>query len=948
VQGARIIPFWLLALYAFGAPLASGQRLPIRQYGVADGLAQNQVVSILQDRRGFLWFGSWEGLSRFDGRRFVNYGLDDGLPHAVVNSLSEDPSGRLWVGTSGGLATLIEEAAPGDRSRFRPHGAGLGPENTVLAVVFEPDGRPWCLTRSGLYRGREERDLAWTFERALSGAPGADSTQTALADPQGRLWFGVLDTLVSVSQGRVERHLPPAALRGGDILGLLERAPGRILVAFKHDVLEFTAASASWSWMDLELEDNELTGPLARNARGVLFVGTRGGLLRIEGEGQRLYTAEEGLAQDYVGALAVDREGDLWIGHGAKGSGRGLSRLLDNGIQSWTQREGLPEPSTLGIAVSADGRVHASTEDSGLFEILDDGRIRTVPGSRGRPLDEAQRRLAQDARGDWWMGTQRSLFRFAGPALRIDHGSRRFTAADGFAGVPVDIHADPQGGVSVATADGSFYRFDPERPQPERSRIDPSPPGAQVQSFLHDHQGRLWLGLRHHGLSMTADPSVPVPRWTSYSTRNGLASNAVWCLAEDARGRIYAGTSRGLDRLDPETGRVRHFKTSDGLPGDVVNDCTVDAGGHLWLALQGGVARLDPEARPPLPRGPSVYLTRVAVAGAEVPLPERGTPRLDGLELPAARNSLVIDYLAPGADEVSYQYRLENVDREWSAPSPTSSVHYARLPPGRYRFTVRALLAEGVPSAEPALLEFRVAPPFWRRGWFLALMGALALAAALGAHRVRVGRVLALQRVRTQIASDLHDDLGSGLGSIGILAGLSAEGGLAEEEQRSLARRIAETAAEMGSVLSDIVWTLRRDTASLEALGTHLAERAARLFPLPPPEFQTRFPDEWPEVELSLIARRSLLLIALESLHNAARHAQASRVTLGVEVKDSRLRLWVEDDGRGFATHLPADPDRGMGLTNMRRRAGEAKAEIDFRPRPGGGTVIDLSMRLGR
>jgi signal transduction histidine kinase len=205
---------------------------------------------------------------------------------------------------------------------------------------------------------------------------------------------------------------------------------------------------------------------------------------------------------------------------------------------------------------------------------------------------------------------------------------------------------------------------------------------------------------------------------------------------------------------------------------------------------------------------------------------------------------------------------------------------------------------------------------------------------------------MALQHVRTQIARDLHDELGSGLGSIGILAGLSAEGSLAPDEGPRLARRIAETAGEMGDALSDIVWALRSDTASLEAMASHLAERAARLFPLPPPELSTQFPSEWPRVELSLIVRRSLLLIALEALHNAARHARAARVTLGLAAEGAQLRLWVEDDGRGLPPDGPPPSEGGMGLANMRRRAQEARADIAFSRPPGGGTRVEVRLDL--
>jgi signal transduction histidine kinase len=185
---------------------------------------------------------------------------------------------------------------------------------------------------------------------------------------------------------------------------------------------------------------------------------------------------------------------------------------------------------------------------------------------------------------------------------------------------------------------------------------------------------------------------------------------------------------------------------------------------------------------------------------------------------------------------------------------------------------------------------------------------------------------------------DLHDEMGSGLGSIGILSELAAGDELDRPKQQEVAREIADTAGELGTALTEIVWTLRPGTTTLESLAYHLAERGGRLFPGESPALVTEFPSPWPRVELSLAVRRSLLLIASEALHNAARHAQPHRVVLGVAPASDRKRwvLWVADDGQGWRT---VDANSGMGLENMRRRARDIRAEISFETN-GGGTRV--------
>ncbi len=198
-------------------------------------------------------------------------------------------------------------------------------------------------------------------------------------------------------------------------------------------------------------------------------------------------------------------------------------------------------------------------------------------------------------------------------------------------------------------------------------------------------------------------------------------------------------------------------------------------------------------------------------------------------------------------------------------------------------------------------------------------------------HRARVRRLVELERLRTRIAMDLHDDVGSGLGSIAVLAGVSAEAALDEEKRRSLSREIAETAQQLGGAMADIVWSLRSGSGTLEALAAHLAERGNRLFASGEPELVVDFPDPWPAVPLTLAVRRSVLLIAVEAMHNAARHSGARRVALGIRpggapLAPDRRRRWARDAGGGARTGRT----EGLGMTSMRRRAEEIGARLEF------------------
>jgi signal transduction histidine kinase len=231
--------------------------------------------------------------------------------------------------------------------------------------------------------------------------------------------------------------------------------------------------------------------------------------------------------------------------------------------------------------------------------------------------------------------------------------------------------------------------------------------------------------------------------------------------------------------------------------------------------------------------------------------------------------------------------------------------------------------------------------PFYRSAWFLMLMVADAAAFVLAAYRTRIARTLALERQRTRIAMDLHDEMGSRLGSIGLLADLAADETVDEQRRMRLLNEIAETAAGLGLSLTDIVWSLRRGQMTMESLARHLAGHGRRLFPGNHPAFEPRFPDTWPVIELSLSAGRNALLVGLEALHNAAQHARPGRVVLELRPEGRHWRLMVSDDGQGF-DHGVVPGGGGFGLETMRRRAAEIGATLDVHSSAGHGTSVAL------
>ena len=296
---------------------------------------------------------------------------------------------------------------------------------------------------------------------------------------------------------------------------------------------------------------------------------------------------------------------------------------------------------------------------------------------------------------------------------------------------------------------------------------------VRVTALHVDPRGRLWVGTRGAGLYRSDDPAAERPRFTAYTVANGLSSGTVWCLTDDGAGKLYAGTARGVDRLEPESGQFKHFSVADGLAGSEVIAAFRDRDGALWFGTFKGISRLTRASgcrartahrldwrtahsrRGPAARAPGPVRTSRCAISRHIRIRSRSTT---SASLPHPESCSRIST------------NSKDTDSAWTAPTPERTVNYAELAPGSYRFLVRAVNADGQASQAPASVTFTILPPVWKRGWFLGTLALLAIASGYAVHKSRVTRLLEMERLRTRIASDLHDDVGSSLTQISILS----------------------------------------------------------------------------------------------------------------------------------------------------------------------------------
>jgi ligand-binding sensor domain-containing protein/signal transduction histidine kinase len=977
--------------------VAYGQQLSIRHYDVSDGLAHSHVSAMHQDAKGYLWLATWEGLSRFDGYRFTNYTQRDGLGDPIINDITEDHKGNIWVATNGGgIARLVNdrsvtEPATGGSQKFVSYRVGdSAVSNRVNALAFDSQNHPWCATDGGLYRGAFGQNGDLRFD--VISPHQTEIKMAAFADSHGRLWFGIQHELIEVVHDQIIKYGPEDEVGHTEVQSITDDRRGRLFVANQHEVFEFIAPAddkgrGRWQRLPVTFKSDQDVSALLFDSAGVLWIGTSDGLVKYHDGKQTLYTSAQGLSDNHIQSLAEDRDGNLWIGS----FGGGVCKLSSELIVTFTRTEGLPHQDVQKVIEDSAGHLYASIHGGGIVKIVE-GRAVAVEKSQ-LAFTDSNDRIFQDRRGDWWIGTNSGLFRFQGPELQL-HRGHKFSAVDGIGDGPImsGLYQDAKGKIWVYPEGKGLFDFDPsQRARPIFNQVlsnDIAPAGGvgriiedrsgglwlgaheqlgklingrlvmlkptdglpetRPRAFFVDSRGWLWIGLRYKGVSVTKDPTGESPKFLNYSTANGLASDAVWTVAEDDAGRMYFGTGKGLDQLDLTTGRIRHFNTDDGLASDVVNYCMRDMKGNIWVGTTLGLSKFNPRIERHVNQPAPIYLSRITVAGEDLALPETGALRVPQLELSASRNNLLIEYVAlsfQGEDKLRYQYKLEGVDKDWSPPTGVRSINYARLGPGSYRFLVRAINEEGIINSDAATFEFRILRPIWQRWWFLTLAGVLMALGIYAVHRQRTARLIELERVRTRIATDLHDDIGANLSLIAMLSEV-ARGQLSRDDHRlkEWFSTIATTSRDTVDAMSDIVWAVNPKRDQLSDLMQRMRRFADDILGARDITLNFRAPEPGRDLKVGADLRREVFLTFKESVNNIVRHSQCTIANIELRAERGWLVLHLSDNGCGFD---PASASEGNGLASMRQRAQKLGGSLDVSSPNGQGTEVILRVPLG-
>jgi two-component sensor histidine kinase len=492
-----------------------------------------------------------------------------------------------------------------------------------------------------------------------------------------------------------------------------------------------------------------------------------------------------------------------------------------------------------------------------------------------------------------------------------------------------------------STLDSSQLHFD-------RFYHDPSNPKSLSNNYvlsIHEAQnGDLWFGTML-GLSHLKKRDRDKPEFTRYFMKNGLPNDVVYGILEDSRGNLWLSTNNGLSCFDPRAETFKNYDMRDGLQSNEFNSGAYaqTAEGTLIFGGVNGATEFHPDSLRDNPYLPPIVMTEFYIFNEPEKL-NQTISNIDEIILSYRENYFSFDFASLDfsiPDRNRFAYMLEGLDQDWIYSGNRPFAGYTRVDPGEYVFKVKGTNSDGAWNDAGASVRIIITPPFWKTWWF-TLLGILTIGGGIAFLILyRVKRLLEIERLRSKIAANLHDDIGAGLTEISIMGEVIGQKLPQSSKQliSSEIQKIGATSRGLIDNMSDIVWLVNPRRDSLYDLISRLGDSYTSLLDATNIQFKTQNLDTLKNVRLSMEYRQHLFLIFKEAINNSVKYSQGTEIFLNVVLKGKKLKMQLTDNGRGFE---PQSAAKGNGLANMKKRAELIKGTLKIKSIIEKGTEIEF------
>lgn len=748
-----------------------------KNYQVQNGLSSNTITSILQDKKGFMWYGSRNGLNRFDGNVFRLFGNKLGDSTSIgsnsIFSLYEDSTEKLWVGTYKGIYIFdpITE-------KFKPF--KLIPPGEVRYIAGDKQHHIWIISNLNLYLYDEHTNILTAYPQKN------DLTVTMSMAKDGSLWTATNQGFVKHfnAGGRQLASYDLSSANKGRKFSTVQEiftvGDTALIIGTMNQVVLFNYRN---NGIANALNDQYKSGDIHVHVifhqnDDTYWLGTENGLYIFDKKNnrttvvQKQYSNPYSITDNIISAIYKDREGGTWIGTYFGGVNYYPGQY--NNFKKY-----FPEPGVNSLSgnivheITKDqfGNLWVGTEDAGLNKIdLKTGIVKHFmpgksPGSLAyrnihglvadgdrlwigtyehgldvmdlhteriiKHYSSAQNNksfssgfivtLYKTRKGELLVGTWNGLFSYNRP-------DDTFSAMPFFADHIQSIHEENDGTLWVSTYGGGVYYLNTAS---GKSGHISSRAGA-TNTILNDYVNGLFIDSRNNkwfctegGLSRFDAKTGGIK---NYTTENGLPDNQVFRIQEDKNGKLWISTAKGLARFDPENNTFSNYHTVNGLPTEQFNynSSFRDADGTMYFGTVKGMVSFDPSKFVRNPYVPPVYITGLQVNNADVTVGSansalnRSITYTPSITLPYNSSNISLDvaslsFVIPEMNE--YSYKMDGIDKTWVTFKNNRKIYYTKLPAGNYVFNLKGANSEGVWNNRVVQLSIHIMPPLWATSW---------------------------------------------------------------------------------------------------------------------------------------------------------------------------------------------------------------------------------------
>ena len=1041
-----------------------------KQLTDADGLSQSTIFATIQDRLGYLWFGTIDGLNRYDGYEFKVYSNETtdstSISDNFISALHEDSDGYIWVGTVNGYLNRFDRDTetferffldnffesieePSNSFYDYPLAFSRNQVNSITAIREDRAGYLWIGTwGNGIIRFDRNSDSGTHIYSDYQKSKSLMSNRICdiLIDRKDEIWvasFGNglyrLNTdYLQIKNEKLQESLSfihychneenNFSLSDDKLICLFEDKEQNLWIGtylgglnkldfenkrLPHEKAKFKLYK-NIVGNENSISDNTVMA-IEQNLDRYIWIGTFGGGIdrfNLYSESfthfSKIISNPNSHVENEILSLFIDKSGILWVGSHL---GEGVTKIQKNIAKfdllnsQTTGYEKLNDDVVWSVYKDSKQNLWVGTYKGGLNFFNSKSKISRIykvdPNNVNSISDNHIRAIKEDNSGNIWVGTYSAGLNIIDPVSgKIDiFQNTPYRNNSISANQVLDIYFESDTVVWLATFGGglnklTFSKKDRNSYSFFAYRHNPLNPNSisddRVYTLLPDTRGNFWIGTYGGGLNkfnrakenffaFRSDPDNP----------NSITSDKVLCLMEDSGGQIWVATSGGgLNKFDPASNIFREYSSRHGLTSAVVYGILEDDNKNLWLSTDNGIYKFNPQTEKfiqfeledglqslefsggayfkdsegimyfgginglnffdPDSIKINYYKPQVVIIGVKI-LDRQLKGEFNELILSHNENYISIEFSALDYSKPlrnRYRYILEGFQKHWTNTDASRRIAtYTNLPAGDFVFKVMGTNSDGVWNENVVSLKISINPPFYQTWWFATLSIMLLGFLLYYLSTIRIKNQLAIEKIKTKIASDLHDNVGAGLTEISILSELAVQKSNKRDVSNSELRKISDTSRQLVDIMSDIVWVVNPEKDSLYDLIIKLKDSYNEFFSSVGISLQVKNVEKSNDVKLPMEYKQNLLLIFKEAINNSIKHSNCKKMYLEADVQNYNINVFIKDDGIGFDS---GQIQYGNGMKNMLNRALKIGGEISWSSSPDKGTKVQFKGRLSK